>query len=273
MSVGSGGGMTLIYMSDTDPAFQLEEDDMEGCQINVLSSSPSVVSISQLDNSTLYVESLKQGSSVLTVTVKGDGWEKTAKFNIFVQFADVTQKSKYYYNPVYWAAKKGITNGYGGWEFGVGLNCTREDLVTFLWRMKGKPAVTASDRKKYHFPDVESGKYYEDAVVWAAKNEITKGYSSGPYKGKFGVSLEVTREDTVTFLYRVAGKPTVSAADQKKYTFPDVKSTAYYAKPVAWAAKNGITKGYSSGPYKGKFGVGLNVLREDIVTFMYRYQQ
>jgi hypothetical protein len=36
-------------------------------------------------------------------------------------------------------------------------------------------------------------------------------------------------------------------------------------------AKNGITKGYSSGPNKGKFGVGFDVLRKDIVTFLYRY--
>ena len=44
------------------------------------------------------------------------------------------------------------------------------------------------------------------------------------------------------------------------------------AKPVALAAKNNITKGYSSGAYAGKFGVGLKVKREDIVTFMYRYK-
>ena len=42
-------------------------------------------------------------------------------------------------------------------------------------------------------------------------------------------------------------------------------------KPVSWAAKNGITNGYSSGPDKGKFGVGYDVLRKDIVTFLYRY--
>ena len=138
--------------------------------------------------------------------------------------------------------------------------------------MQGKPSVTAAEKKKYHFPDVVSGSYYENAVVWAAKNGITKGYSSGEYKGQFGVGLDVTREEAVTFLYRVAGKPAVSAADLKQHTFKDIKSTAYYAKPVAWAAKNNITKGYSSGAYAGKFGVGLKVKREDIVTFMYRYK-
>ena len=81
----------------------------------------------------------------------------------------------------------------------------------------------------------------------------------------------MTREDTVTFIYRMAGKPAVSNLDLKAYSFPDEVSGAYYCKPVAWAAKNGITKGYSSGEYAGMFGVGLNVLRQDIVTFLYRY--
>lgn len=75
----------------------------------------------------------------------------------------------------------------------------------------------------------------------------------------------------MTFLYRAAGKPTVSTTDIKKYSFPDVASSKYYAKAIVWAAKNGVTKGYSSGAYAGKFGVGLNVLRKDLITFLYRY--
>ena len=143
---------------------------------------------------------------------------------------------------------------------------------TFLYRQAGKPAVSAADIKKYNtFKDVKSESYYEKAVVWAAKKGITNGYSSGPNAGKFGVGLDVTREDTVTFLYRAAGKPAVSAADIKSYSFPDVASGKYYAKPIVWAAKNGITKGYSSGEYAGKFGVGLNVIRADLITFLYRY--
>ena len=63
----------------------------------------------------------------------------------------------------------------------------------------------------------------------------------------------------------------ISTADLNKYSFKDIKKNAYYQKPVAWAAKNGITNGYSSGPDKGKFGVGYDVLRKDIVTFLYRY--
>ena len=106
---------------------------------------------------------------------------------------------------------------------------------------------------------------------FAKEKGITNGYTSGNNKGKFGVGMTVTREDTVTFLYRMAGKPGVSKTDLSKFTFKDIKKGAYYQKPVAWAAKKGITKGYNSGKYAGKFGVGLNVLRKDMVTFLYRY--
>ena len=105
--------------------------------------------------------------------------------------------------------------------------------------------------------------YYTKAVVWAAKNGITKGYSSGPNKGKFGVGLNVTREDTVTFIYRMAGKPAYSTTK----SFKDVAKGKYYYDPVRWAAQNKITNGYSD----GTFGVGKDVLRKDIVTFLYRY--
>ena len=95
----------------------------------------------------------------------------------------------------------------------------------------------------------------------------------------FGVGLDVTREDTVTFLYRmakvIAGSSfkdvTVTDLKNQSYSFGDVASGKYYQKAIVWAAKNGITKGYSSGENKGKFGVGFNVLRGDIVTFLSRY--
>ena len=219
------------------------------------------------------------GTAIITAKLVSAGKTMTVSYEVKALFNDVTNKSKYWFTPVYWAAdhEPTITNGYeGGVYFGPELNCTREDLITFLYREAGKPAVTAAQIKKYNtFYDVPSGKYYEKPIVWAAMNGITKGYSDG----SFGVGKSITREDTVTFLYRmakaVAGNKfkDVTATDlkNKEYTFSDVISGKYYQKPIVWAAKNGITKGYSSGEHKGKFGVGFNVLRGDIVTFLYRY--
>ena len=42
----------------------------------------------------------------------------------------------FYADAVAWAAKKGITTGIGGGLFGSGNDCTRGQIVTFLWRCK-----------------------------------------------------------------------------------------------------------------------------------------
>ena len=188
-----------------------------------------------------------------------------------ILFNDVTADSKYYFKPVYWAADLDITNGYlaeGGLTrtFGPERECTREEMIVFIWRLAGKPEATITESP---FSDVPAtGEYYSRAVLWAYENGITKGYTSGKKKGTFGVGATVTREDSVTFLYRLAGKPEVETTES---AFTDVETGKYYTKPVIWAAEAGITKGYTSGAKKGTFGVGENCLREHIITFLYRF--
>ena len=51
------------------------------------------------------------------------------------EFSDVATNA-YYADAVAWAAKKGITTGIGGGLFGSDNDCTRGQIVTFLWRCK-----------------------------------------------------------------------------------------------------------------------------------------
>ena len=51
------------------------------------------------------------------------------------EFSDVSTTA-FYADAVAWAAKKGITTGIGGGLFGSGNDCTRAQIVTFLWRCK-----------------------------------------------------------------------------------------------------------------------------------------
>ena len=51
------------------------------------------------------------------------------------EFSDVSTTA-FYADAVAWAAKKGITTGIGGGLFGSDNNCTRAQIVTFLWRCK-----------------------------------------------------------------------------------------------------------------------------------------
>ncbi len=207
------------------------------------------------------------GTATVTASL-GDG-RITDTCKVSVVFSDVSNKSDYYYNHVYWAMDHGITNGYSSGpyagKFGVGLSCTREDMMTFLWRMAGKPEPKTTVNP---FSDVKSSAYYYKAVLWGVENGITKGYSSGPYAGKFGVGLDCNREHAMTFLWRLAGNPEPRTLSNK---FKDVRSSDYFFKAVLWASENGIANGYSSGTYAGKYGVGLACLREHMVTFLSRY--
>lgn len=105
-----------------------------------------------------------------------------------------------HYEPISWAAEKGITTGLndGTGRFGVSQSCTREQCVTFLHRAAGTPEPTGS----IEFTDSPSGKYYYKAIKWAAGKGITVGLNDGT--GRFGVGQKCTRGMLVTFLYRFA---------------------------------------------------------------------
>jgi len=45
--------------------------------------------------------------------------------------------NSYYVKAVLWAVETGITNGTGDTTFSPDSNCTRAQIVTFLWRFMG----------------------------------------------------------------------------------------------------------------------------------------
>ena len=52
-----------------------------------------------------------------------------------VSFTDVASDA-WYYAPVAWAGENGVTSGMGDGTFGVGVTCTRAQIVTFLYAVK-----------------------------------------------------------------------------------------------------------------------------------------
>ena len=108
-------------------------------------------------------------------------------------FPDVPVGS-YYWNAVLWAIEQGITEGTSYLTFSPNDSCTRAQIVTFLWRSKGNPAVSGNAP----FTDVAPDAYYAAAVTWAEKNSITGGIGNG----LFGSNNTCTRAQIVTFLYR-----------------------------------------------------------------------
>ena len=200
-----------------------------------------------------------KGNGKYTFTMPGSKVTVSAEFveeqaaSIFV---DVPADA-YYAKAVEWAVKKGITNGKANGLFGSNDPCTRGQIVTFLWRAAGSPALKGTVKVP---SDVLPGSYCYDAVAWALENGITNGMADGT----FGVNNTCTRGQSVTLLYRALGKAPTTVNG-----FTDVAADAFCADAVAWAVESGVTNGTSASAFSPNAGC----TRAQIVTFLYRAYQ
>ena len=195
-----------------------------------------------------------------TVTVTASSGGMTATCTVTVLYKDVTDSSDFWYAPTNYLTAKGVVKGYANQtEFRPSNDCTRAQMVTFLYRLQGEPKTKATTCK---FDDVKSGDYFYKPVIWAVENGITTGVSAA----KFEPQKVCTRAQTVTFLWRMAGKPE-PAKNAKKFT--DVETKDYFYKATLWASGMKILAGYDDGTFKpqGK------CLRRQMVTFLYKYDK
>jgi len=108
-------------------------------------------------------------------------------------FVDV-EAGAYYTAAVQWAVENNITSGTSATTFDPNGQCTRGQIVTFLWRSQGNPAAAAVN----NFVDVENDAYYAAPILWAVANGVTNGTSATT----FSPAADCTRAQVVTFIYR-----------------------------------------------------------------------
>lgn len=202
----------------------------------------------------------RQGDNYFTFTVPSNATAVTVTpvydRDNGTKFSDVWS-TEYYSKSVAWAVRQGITNGTSTYGFSPSVTCTRAQMMTFLWRVAGRPTVSGVNNP---FVDVYPGmgSDYYNAILWA----VSKGITNGTDATHFSPSGTVTRAQAITFLYRYEGSPTVSASTG----FYDVPSTEYYARAVSWAKSKGVTDGTST----YYFSPSQGVTRAQAVTFLYR---
>ena len=194
-------------------------------------------------------ENVRRTHTIEVIFMKANGNPQTGVF------VDVATGS-YYEDAVDWAVGNGITQGTDATHFSPDGICTRAQAVTFLWRAAGSPKP---ETRTMPFTDIPAGSYYYDAVLWAVENGIAKGTSDTT----FSPNMTCTRAQIVAFLWRSEKSPAAGTANP----FADVKSTAYYADAVLWAAKEDITKGTTN----TTFSPNADCTRAQIVTFLYRF--
>ena len=113
--------------------------------------------------------------------------------NYAMNMSDVPEGA-YYTEAVRWALSEGITVGTSSTTFSPDLNCSRAQIVTFLWRSEKSPAAGSVNP----FTDVSTDAYYADAVLWAVKESVTSGTTATT----FSPNTNCTRAQIVTFIYR-----------------------------------------------------------------------
>ena len=190
------------------------------------------------------------------VTVAATFMDDNTMLNFFVD----VPAGAYYYDAVLWAAEGGIVTGTDAVHFSPDASCTRAQLVTFLWRAAGSPAVNYA----MNFTDVDSGAYYAEAVRWAASEKIVEGTTAET----FAPDAAVTRAQMVTMLYRFAkaqGMDTTQGGMAIR-EFDDFDAVPAYAlEAMDWAVNAGVLKGDNN-----RLLPQDNCTRAQIVTMLYR---
>lgn len=153
-------------------------------------------------------------------------------------FSDVTE-SDWFYEDVARINILDLMKGTSDTTFSPYTDTTRGMIVTILYRLENEPD-TAADTL---FDDVENGKYYADAVAWAADNNIVEGYGNG----LFGPEDNITREQMAAILYRYAqykGYDVSVGEDTNILSYNDVAEVSEWAIPaMQWACGAGIIRG------------------------------
>ena len=233
------GGSTVTITVKPDSGYKLGG-------ITVTDSEGNELSLTDNGNGA-YTFTMPSGKVEIHVTFTEDG-----SLNPFQDVPD----DAYYFEAVNWAVANNVTNGTSETTFSPNVGCTRAQVVTFLWRAAGQPEPTEGTNP---FTDVKEGAYYYKAVLWA----VEKGITNGTSETTFDPDETCTRGQIVTFLWRRAGKPAPTGANNP---FADVKPSAYFGSAVLWAVEKGITNGTS----ETTFEPNEDCTRAQVVTFLFR---
>ncbi len=177
-------------------------------------------------------------------------------------FSDVDE-GLYYAAPIAWAVERGITTGVTEDAFAPDALCTQGQILTFLWRAAGSPAVEA---EALEGPSLNPD--FLKAIGWGFTTGILDA-AAAPVSGAgssetviFDPSAPCSRGAAMDFLWRYAGSPAAGAPA----AFTDVDPDADYARAVAWAVEQGITEGST----ETTFSPDAPCTRGQIATFLYR---
>ena len=159
--------------------------------------------------------------------------------NEVIPFDDVTYYD-WYYDAVRFVYDNGFMEGTGERTFSPNGSLTRGMIAQILYNAEKETRSYASE-----FSDVSNGKWYADAVNWAAKNDIVRGVGDG----KFAPEKAVTRQEMAAIFYRYAElKGYDMSASGDLSGFPDASKVSGWAETaMEWAVGSYLISGRTNG--------------------------
>lgn len=172
-------------------------------------------------------------------------------------FTDVPNWAKTAVNYLY---QRDIVSGVSSTKYGSNMNVTRGQAVMMIWRAMESP----EPKGKNIFSDVKDSAYYADAVVWAEENGIV----SGTGNGKFSPNDNITREQLVAIMYKLAQFQGLDVSEKAELNFKDAGKIASWAKEATkWAVAAGLVSGYEDNTFRPK----STATRAEYAQVLYKY--
>ena len=168
----------------------------------------------------------------------------------------------WYYDEVLYSYNKGYITGVTTDTFDPNGAATRAQMVTFMYRLAGKPA---HNNTALPFTAVKAGSYYYDALVWCYENGIVMNDTL------FNPNGTVTREISALFFYRLAKALGEDVSVNDYYSLLYFEDSAeineYYYEEMSWAVEKSLLQGYDN-----KLTPKANLTRAQIATLMYNFE-
>jgi hypothetical protein len=206
--------------------------------------------------------------------------DETAPLGYSVEFnnpySDV-QSSDWFYGDVAFVGAHGLMTGTAADKFSPNANATRGMIVTVLFRCAEEQLRMASgelrigdashtdEKPAERFEDVPLGKYYSDAIAWAAENEIVGGIGGG----RFAPDANITRQDLAVILTRYAEYKGFTLAAAREYAaFGDDNAVSDYARA---AVEICYRAGIISGKPGNLFDPKGEATRAEVAAMLHRF--
>lgn len=186
-----------------------------------------------------------RGSSIATGSSGGTASTGTTGSGVAgtkdIAFTDV-HSGDWFYSAVQYVVNAELMTGTTATAFEPETAMSRAMFVTVLYRLAGSPEVTGTSA----FSDVEIGKWYSEAVLWATQTGVVTGYDSKT----FGTNDALSKEQLLAMLYRYASNKGYDVSTGQKaelQAFSDASVISSYAVTAyKWAYGASIVGGSSA---------------------------